>query len=241
MPGAGLGLPWPRNNNKDSSSNSNNQGGFRRKRRSLLGRKNRSENDLAQQSTLPQQQRQQPRLAALPDNVKTILVAGTPEVWSLSNNINEMASITPAVTRTSQDVVSSSNEVSDASVLSDEWTPCTVTTSSCAFDETPSSTSESRPSRHGSLDWWPVSSAHQRSKAKSAPDRDARNSQKKQQPAPEQPKEPTSMIVMYKSPSPPPPWQALHIWCKLINLVATGRGSVAETLQSKLQYYDGQL
>jgi hypothetical protein len=168
---------------------SNNGGWPTRRRRSLLGRQNRSDNDLSHHDAqLCQQQLLQPHTTlVIPDNVKTILIAGTPECWSLSTSPTSGAKI-----------YSPTNNC-DASVLTtvSELSPDTM-----AIDEDTIS---------DGLDWMRPQNTNRTSKREtSRQPPQLRHNQQSQR------KEPSSMVVMYRLPLQPsvPPQQALEIWRK---------------------------
>ena len=189
MPGAFWGPPRPNN----SSSRP-----FRR-RRSLLGRKIHSENDLPEQdpSSLNQQQQQQlqPHTAlVLPENVKTILIAGTPECWNLTT------SPTPYSPTTAASSITSMSHTCDASLatMGSEFSPGATT-----IDE--------EEPYEGGLNWMlPTNTASSSSK-----NQPSRKTPKQETTATRIQPEPSSMVVMYSNSCPlPPPQQALHVWCK---------------------------
>lgn len=205
MPGSFWGGP-PRNNNKPL-----------RRRRSLLGRKIHSENDLPEQDTtttssLPQQQQQQhPHTALiLPENVKTILIAGTPECWQLTTSATPYSPTTATASISSHcdaSQVTLGSEFSPGASTIDEEEPYEgglnwLLQNNNAQSNTVTST---RPRKTSPS----VSQGRRKTAARSAQRREAPASTEQEQ------KEPSSMVVMYRnSPSPPPPQQALHIWCK---------------------------
>ncbi|CAB9511484.1 expressed unknown protein [Seminavis robusta] len=169
-----------------------------RRRRSLMGRKNRSDNDLHQQDSpqsAQQQQQQQQTVVqqpitkvVLPENVKTILIAGTPECWNLS---------------TSTEVYAPAN--CDASIFS-ELSPNSTT---LTIDE-------DEPLRgNEGLEWLKSGTTNNNTqKPRQSPTKSALTRQQQGQ-QDHLMKEPSSMIVMYRSPtraSAVPPQEALQIW-----------------------------
>ena len=215
MPGSFWGGP-SRNNSKPL-----------RRRRSLLGRKIHSENDLPEQdtstsasSTSQQHQYSQHHTTlVLPENVKTILIAGTPECWNLTTT---PYSPTAATANTS---LNSSSHGCDASLvtLGSEFGPSTTRT----IDE------EEPYEEGGGLNWLLQTNpkASVKRQAGSSPSSCLIQGRQKGATRPQQQgeasmcsteqeqKEPGSMVVMYRNTPPlPPPQQALHLWCKYGNL-----------------------
>ena len=184
--------------NGNSSSASNRP--FRR-RRSLLGRKNRSDNDLPQQegpNHAPQQQLIQQQIQSnahttlvLPENVRTILIAGTPECWNLT---------------TTADGFMPENCDASLMTLGSELSPGSLTIDE---DEPYHGGPRNSPRENESLEWLRTnrnnSPAHKDTMRKSI-------TKRKHSPT----KEPSSMVVVYRSPTtqhPESPQQAVQIWC----------------------------
>jgi hypothetical protein len=162
-----------------------------RRRRSLLGRQNRSDNDLPQQDPqLFQQQLLQPHTTlVIPENVKTILIAGTPECWSLSTSAEEIYS--PCNNNCDASLLTTVSELSPSSMTNEEDEPL--------------------PNNSDGLDWMRSQNSSSKHKRKTSP-QPAQSAQYHHS----QRKEPSSMVVVYRSPSQPslPPQQALEVWCK---------------------------
>ena len=218
MPGSFWGGP-PRNN---------------RKKRSLLGRKIHSENDLPEQDTsttpslsLPQQLQQQPHTTLiLPENVKTILIAGTPECWNLTT------SATPYSPTTTADATATATAAtSSPSLNASSHCDTSQVTLGSEFSPAGASTIDEEEPYEGGLNWLlPTnnnnnyhvhnSTTRRKTVARYAQRRDkdtsagATSTEQQQQ---LQQKEPSSMVVMYRNPASPSshhPQQALHVWCK---------------------------
>lgn len=195
-------------NNHSQHGSEGNNNIFRRRKRSLLGRKNQSENDLAQRDQSP---------IVLPDNLKTVLLAGTPECWSLSSNAN---AATPC-SQNDADLLSYA-----ASIDLDDSPSHRLTSSAIPEEEDLESNEQNRQDRNRkghmkrqhSLDFWPRFNA--KSYTISRKESDVATSVKKEEQSPRQeqsaPTEPGSIIVVRPSPIPslPPAQKAFGIWCK---------------------------
>lgn len=184
MPGSFWGLPRNSNNNSSGTSRP------LRRRRSLLGRKIHSENDLPLQDPSSQQQQQQPphTIIGLPENVKTILIAGTPECWNLTTSATPY-SPTSATTATTPTVATSNSY-------------CDATSVATTINE-----DEPYINEGGGLNWLLLNSSNKSTKKHQS------RSTTQQTAAAANQQEPSSMIVMYKSPGElPPPEQALNLW-----------------------------
>ena len=196
--------------------NFNNNNNNRRRKRSLLGRKNHSENDLPRQG----------ELVVLPENLKTVLLAGTPECWSLSSS--------NAV------VTQGSPQDCDASLLSyasssmDWESPRMSTTSSVVLEENEELRHNAqqfhqakKTQRRNSASFWqrfntPNGSLHKKSYSDAVPANEVGSFfEERQQPEQQENSvttEPNSAIVM----NPPtaglspslPAQEALNMWCK---------------------------
>jgi hypothetical protein len=162
----------------------NNGGWPTRRRRSMLGRQNRSENDLPHQDAqVFQQQLLQPHTTlVIPENVKTILIAGTPECWNLSTSNAEIYSPTSNC---------------DASVLTtvSELSPSTMT-----IDE-----DEPLPNNDG-LDWMRSQDSSPTSKRKTSRSSSHISQRKELSSMVVMYRSPAQPYV--------PPQQALEVWCK---------------------------
>lgn len=177
---------------------SSGNGGTRRRRRNLLaGRKNRSDNDLPQQSlNQPQQQHQQHLMQqgkesttlVLPENVRTILIAGTPECWNLSTSADDFVPEDASL-------LTYGSELSPGSLTIDEDEPYRGS----------SPRQRSPKQQKDGLEWLRRPGARNSTTAKIT---------KRRQQGPV--KEPSSMVVMYRSPkiSPGSPQEAIQLWCK---------------------------
>jgi len=200
MSGSIWGSSSQSNKNGNNSQRSNKLFSFRR-RRSLLGRKIHSENDLPQRDAAMQQQQQlytDPH--ALPENVKTILMAGTPECWNMTT--------TKPTERQPQQYPLPSPTLSCTASHSN-------TNSQCDLSELTATIDEDEP-YEGGLEWLLLPG---NKKNTGFNNRGNRRSTKKQTSQQQKHQEPSSMVVVYQFPSsaqtPPDPQQTLHLWCKL--------------------------
>jgi len=195
----------------------NNTRPFRRRQRSLLGRKNHSENDLQEQDdddnhwqNLPSARPQVTELV-LPDNVRTILIAGTPECWNLSTSQSPYKPPSAAASNCDSSLVSLTSELSPTSyhgapTIIDEDEP---------YDEP-----LEQSSIGGGLDWLrPQKQPKTTRRSSSSIDNKTRTHPKQQRDE----SKPSHMIVMYRSPpqtTAPPEQQALQVWCKTYLLMS---------------------